>query len=339
MAGVGVTNTIREQLHQVGIVGAEQDEFATSMSGYVMQSRADNTVKKYSTAFLQFSAFCDNKGLVSKPAKPICVAMYLTSLLNEGKSVSVILGAVYAIKWAHRVNDLIDPTDNSIVISLMDAAKRTHSKPTNKKDTVSSDMIKELCSDFESTTDIIELRDLTMIVIFFAGFLRFSEIQALRCNDIQVKSDHLVIKIRKSKTDQLRKGDEVLISKGVSSACPHSLLNRYISQANIDLESDNFLFKPAFRSKGKASLIKKNKPLSYTRTNEIVVKKLRTVAPGLKLATHTLRASGASTVVNNSDISERCLKRHGRWKTEQAKDGYIEDSLERRLSVSKALNL
>lgn len=41
----------------------------------------------------------------------------------------------------------------------------------------------------------------------------------------------------------------------------------------------------------------------------------------------------------NASVDERCLKRHGRWKSDGAKDGYIVDSVEKRLHISKALGL
>jgi len=47
-----------------------------------------------------------------------------------------------------------------------------------------------------------------------------------------------------------------------------------------------------------------------------------------------VRAGGA-TQAANAGIPDRLFKRHGRWKSEDAKDGYIEDSLEQRLSVTK----
>jgi hypothetical protein len=42
---------------------------------------------------------------------------------------------------------------------------------------------------------------------------------------------------------------------------------------------------------------------------------------------------------NASGVSDKCLKRHGRWKTDVAKDGYIEDSVEKRLYVTKTLKM
>ena len=67
-----------------------------------------------------------------------------------------------------------------------------------------------------------------MILLGYGGFLRFNEISELKCNDIDFKKDHAILKIRKSKTVVYRSGNEVLISKGFSSACPHSMLQKYL---------------------------------------------------------------------------------------------------------------
>ena len=64
-----------------------------------------------------------------------------------------------------------------------------------------------------------------------------------------------------------------------------------------------------------------------------------TVAPNLKLGTHSLRASGATTAANAQGVLERCLKQHGRWKSDLSKDGYVEDFLEKKLFITKQLHL
>ena len=53
---------------------------------------------------------------------------------------------------------------------------------------------------------------------------------------------------------------------------------------------------------------------------------------------HSLRAGGA-TAAANAGVPDRLFKRHGRWKSESAKDGYVKDSLESRLTVSKSLGV
>ena len=41
----------------------------------------------------------------------------------------------------------------------------------------------------------------------------------------------------------------------------------------------------------------------------------------------------------NAGVADRLFKRHGRWRSEAAKDGYIKDSERALVSVSKSLNL
>ena len=56
---------------------------------------------------------------------------------------------------------------------------------------------------------------------------------------------------------------------------------------------------------------------------------------------HSLRSGGIASVVrnNSNSIPERLLKIHGRWKSDSAKDMYVEESLENKLQVAKYLGL
>ncbi len=53
---------------------------------------------------------------------------------------------------------------------------------------------------------------------------------------------------------------------------------------------------------------------------------------------HSLRAGGVTTAAK-SQIADRCLKRHGRWKTDGSKVGYVEHSLDKRLEITQKLGL
>ena len=338
LSGIGLRETIHSRLSDGG---AYDGDLAGRMAAYMLDSKAEATNNKYFGHYKRFKSFCVSKGFSHKPADPIHVAIYLTHLLDSKVSFHVISAAFYSIKWFHVMNDLSDPTLNSWVKSLLEAGKRMNSVPVKKKDTINSEMLKDLCDMFSSTDDVLHLRDLTMILLGYAGFLRFNEISELKCNDIQFKEHYIVLKIRKSKTDVYRCGKEVLISKGTSSACPQSMLQKYLYVTKQDVDSDKFLFRPVNRSKGKAKLLVADKILSYTRARECIVAKLKLVAPDLNLGTHSLSASGATMVANAEDgnINERCLLRHGRWKSSVSKDGYINDSVEKRLKVTKKLKL
>ena len=59
-------------------------------------------------------------------------------------------------------------------------------------------MLIELCDMFSKNSDQLILRNLSMILICFTGFLRFDELIELRCSDINFKEEYLSIQIRKS---------------------------------------------------------------------------------------------------------------------------------------------
>ena len=334
--GIGLKTSVREALIAGGCGISTPIEDA--MCSYLVNSKSDGTVRKYFSYFQKWKRFCEEKHFISMPAQPIHVAIYLTELMDSQCSYNVISACAYSIKWAHGLCGKIDPTNNGFVQNLVESAKRLRSKKVVKKDVVTTTMLKELCSLYERSDNLGDIRDLCMILIGFSGFLRYDEISKLKCCNIKMYDNHFSIQIESSKTDKYRKGAEILISKGDSIACPFEMLKRYIELASIDMLSDQFLFKPMFRSRDKCSLIYKNKSLSYTRARECILLKLRKVSENLNLGLHSLRAGGVS-VAANSGINDRCLKRHGRWKTDASNDGYIEDSFDTRLNVSKVLGL
>ena len=50
---------------------------------------------------------------------------------------------------------------------------------------------------------------------------------------------------------------------------------------------------------------------------------------------HSLHSGGASAAAN-AGVPDRMFKRHGRWRSENAKDGYVQDALD---EVSRNLGL
>jgi len=70
--------------------------------------------------------------------------------------------------------------------------------------------------------------------------------------------------------------------------------------------------------------------MSYTRVRKLIQIKLQQLgySPNL-FGTHSLRSGGATAAVNAS-VPDRLFKQHGRWHSEGAKDGYVEDSLDNR---------
>ena len=313
---------------------------ASKMSNFLLQSKSDNTVKSYYSAFKRWHDFISAKGHCALPAQPIHVALYITHLLDTGNSCHSVNSAIYAIKWAHNVNNFTDPTDNGFVTGLQSTARRMPRPEKRRKDPVTSDMLVNLCNNYKDCKDLLIIRDLTMILFCYAGFLRYDEVSSLLCKHINIHEaeGYLSLKIEKSKTDQYRDGNEILISKGTTSACPVKMFMTYKQLSGINLESNFYLFRPIFRTKSMCKLIYKNKKLSYTAARESIVSRLKSVSQNLNLGLHSMRSGGA-TAVANTDVNERCWKRHGRWKSESSKDGYVVDSVDKRLEITKNLGI
>jgi hypothetical protein len=53
---------------------------------------------------------------------------------------------------------------------------------------------------------------------------------------------------------------------------------------------------------------------------------------------HSLRAGGASAAAALG-VPDRLVKKHGRWRSDNAKDGYVKESLFNSLSVSLNLGI
>ena len=169
------------------------------------------------------------------------VALYLQHLIEQAQSPSVINSAFYGIKWAHDMAGVPSPTDNSVVENVRSAAKRIlGTAAVNRKEPISSDLIRKIViqANLDKPVDLCNVT----IYLCFTGFFRFDDISRIRRSDISFHEGFMVIQVQKSKNDQLRKGNEVVISELSSSACPVSLLKRYL---------DKFRIPPKFKFKFK----------------------------------------------------------------------------------------
>ena len=169
--------------------------------------------------------------------------------------------------------------------------------------------------------------------------LGLTDVSRIRRNDIFFNEGFVVIKVPKSKSDQLRRGDKVVISELPSPACPVKLLKKYLTKLQIPPDSRDLIFRPISKGKNSCKLIAPNKPISYSTMRQAFWRDLKTTgADPSKFGLHSLRSGGASMAAN-SGVSDRVFERHGCWKSTKVKDIYVNDDLGQRLSVSKFLGL
>ena len=191
------------------------------------------------------------------------------------------------------------------------------------------------------TDNLLNLRNVCIFLLAFAVFFRIEEVLHIKYGDITFLDTYVAIKVDRSKTDQLRKGNEVVISRTSSQdACPVSIFKRYVSELErFPVEPSHYVFKPLTKSKLGHKFVSTNKPISYSTVREYFKSSFKDIVPDIAaFSTHSLRAGGASAAAN-AGVADRLFQRHGRWKSVSAKNGYIDDNLESRLLVSQRLGI
>ena len=183
------------------------------------------------------------------------------------------------------------------------------------------------------------LRIACMCLLCCAGFLRYSELAILKRNNICFCDNYVKLFLENSKTDVYREGREVLISKTNSPTCPFVMLQRYLTLANIDDTSVEYIFRPLCYCKSRNTYILRQGRLSYTTARETLLSALDTLGLQKKMfGLHSLMSAGA-TAAAAAGFEDRLFKKHGRWKTDRAKDGYAKENIVERLSVTKQLSI
>ena len=319
----------------------ELKELAKSLPATVLRGRAPSTVKKYSSAFLRWKKWAESKQEVSVvPARPIHVALYMSFLTQKSYTSAPVQEAVNAISWAHQIAVLEDPTMHPLVRNVLAGSKRILAHQTKKKEPITPEILESLVTRFATTkASLNDIRSLTICLVGFAGFLRFDELSKIKETDVTIFDQHMEIFLETSKTDQYRDGARIVIARTSSNLCRVAMMERYLALIQTGQTCpDKHLFGGLIKTKAGYRL-RDSGNISYTRVREIVLEMLEAI--GLdkkKFGLHSLRSGGASAAAN-AGVPDRCFKRHGRLKSENAKDGYIKDTLKERLSVSKSIGL
>ena len=305
-------------------------------------SRADSTSASYNRGFLRWKRWLLSNGLGGKdalPAKAFHVALYLASIIQTANTLSPLINAFYSVKWAHNLLDLPSPTDSNMVINILEAGKRKLARPVLKKEVVTPDLLHKIYSSLFTSGNIKNQRIICACLLAYSGFFRSEELLKLRRCDIVIHDLYMSVFIESSKTDQYRDGAWVPIARTNSELCPVQNLERFLQWAGFSCDSEDYIFCNLSATKSGYKVRDTCKPISYSTLRDCFREALKPHVPDVnKYCLHSLRSGGASAAAN-SGIKDRLFKRHGRWLSDSAKDGYVKDSINERLKVSQSLGL
>ena len=317
----------------------ELQALVASLKSTVFASRAPSTASKYLYAFTRWKNWAhSHDGIVAFPVQEAEFALYLQHVGDNTASKSAVEEAVNAIGWVQQLAGYPPVSESPFVRIVLDGLQRQLAKPKVRKEPVSGDMITALVNSLGDRPTLTDVRLVAACLLAFSAFLRYNELVKLRCCDIAFSTNRMAVHITSSKTDQYRQGDSVVVARTGSVTCPVSMLERYYTMAALSKHSKLRLFRGIVVTKG-GERLRSQGSLSYTRLRELFLRKLTELGFDAKqFGLHSLRSGGA-TAAAQAGIPDRLFKRHGRWRSESAKDGYVKDSLSALMSVSESLNL
>ena len=129
--------------------GAVDPSLVASAKLLVLGAKSANTKSKYQSYWKKFLRWASDKDVQQvSPADPSTVGLFLAETVLKSKSLSTFYAHVYAVRWAHEIRGLPDPTCQPFPKSVIEGAKRQNLGVPSQVKTFTSSMVKLICDQF-----------------------------------------------------------------------------------------------------------------------------------------------------------------------------------------------
>lgn len=282
---------------------------------YIKAAKAPNTRRAYRAQWEQFSRWCESHSRSALPAESATLALFLSDRARLGRKVPTLSLALSAIRAVHRDANLPDPGEAVEVRAVWEGIRRTHGTAQRRAAPLSAEAIRAITSTLRSRSPRRE-RDRAMLLLGFAGAFRRSELVALDVADLTFKPTRgLVVRLRRSKTDQTGAGVDVAIPFGSApNQCPVHALRAWLAAGRVNAG-------PVFRSVDRHGNV--GGRLDGRDVARIVKAAAERAGLDAKLISgHSLRA-GLATSAALAGKSDRAIMAQGRWRSRAMMDRYV----------------
>lgn len=279
-----------------------------------------NTRAAYEWAWGRFTDWCTEHGRIALPATPQTLADYIVQMIGVDLAPATIDQAIGAIRTRHRRAGHAHQPDTAAALELLRAYRREWADAGGKVRKARPVLLPALRAMAETCGEAsADRRDLLLLLLGFNIMGRRSELAALDLEDITVTDDGLLVRIRRSKTDQAAIGTEVAVPYGQH---PRTCAVRAF-RAWRDLLADRgitsgALLRPIDRhgrignepnAAGRVTARLTGKSVSEAVRRRAVLAELEQAE---RYTGHSLR-SGAATVAYAAGVPVSVIAAHGRW--------------------------
>ena len=206
-----------------------------NLAVYATRAFGPGTQRAYRSAWGIYTGWCAGHGLDPFAGAAGPLPLYVTHLAETGRAVASIRVALAAIATAYRLAgrplDLRDP----LLAPVIEGVTRTlGSRPRRQAAPAVPEVLRVMlasCGRDEILKAALAARDRAMLLLGFGAALRRSELVALTLEDAEIVPGRGVrVRIRRSKTDQQGRGQEVAIWANLAEPdfCPLVALETWL---------------------------------------------------------------------------------------------------------------
>lgn len=292
---------------------------------YLNSATAENTRATYRSAIRQFERWGGKL-----PTDRDTIIRYLLDHA-ETRNVRTLDLHLTALSQWHRYQSFADPVQDPTVRKTLNGMRRLHGKPKKKAKALRLEHIARILAWLRQQPDSLKkTRDLALVQMGFFGAFRRSELVAIRVEDLVWDQDGLIIRLSRSKTDQIGEGLERVIPAGVGSICAVQAMRDWLTQAGITSG-------PVFRPINRWGQLQ-DRALRPAAINDFL--KSLAEACGFEfaseLSSHSFRR-GLSTSAARENLDFELIKKQGGWKNDATVREYIDEGRRFEDNVATAL--
>lgn len=201
---------------------------------YLAKALSENTLRAYRADLRCFKRWCDAHQVEPLPADSPTVIAYISDMADNGYSASTIQRRLTTIRKVHRAAKLDDPTDAEHVTATWKGIRNSdHVKVAQegKAPIMTPHIVKMLATLDDKAKG---LRDRALILLGFAGGFRRSELVALDVDDLSFTHEGVIVRLRKSKTNQEGRLEEKTLHRASDATlCPVRAVKTWMRHASI----------------------------------------------------------------------------------------------------------